>query len=82
MEQYDIVKIKETVFRTPMFDDAPIEIRAGWIGAIIEYAETDAPLLEIGVWRGPEEEGYEIGPGEIRDEPILVHVERTNLEVV
>ena len=60
----------------------PIEIRAGWQGTIIEYAETDAPLLEIGVWRGPEEKGYEIGPGVIRDEPILVHVERTNLEVV
>jgi hypothetical protein len=29
---------------------------------------------------GPEEEGYEVGPGVIRGKPILVHVERTNLE--
>jgi hypothetical protein len=57
MKNYEIVRIKKTVFRTPIFDDEPIEIRGGWRGTIIEYAETDALLLEIGVWRGPEEEG-------------------------
>jgi hypothetical protein len=53
MKQYDVVRIKETVFLKPLFGDEPIEIRTGWRGAIIEYAETDAPLLEIGVWLWP-----------------------------
>jgi hypothetical protein len=78
MKDYDVVRIKDTVLRTPLFGDEPIEIRAGCKGTIIDYAETDAPLLEIDVWRDVEE-GY---PGVIRAEPILVHVERTNLEVV
>jgi hypothetical protein len=81
MKQYDIVRIKETVLRTPFISNEPIEIRAGWEGVIVEYADTHAPLLEIGVWRDVQED-YEIAPGVIRAEPILVHVERTNLEVV
>jgi hypothetical protein len=81
MKDYDVVKIKETVFLKPLFGDETIEIRAGWEGVIVEYADTHAPLLEIGVWRDVQED-YEIAPGVIRAEPILVHVERTNLEVV
>jgi hypothetical protein len=56
VKEYDVVRIKETVLRTPLFGVEPIEIRAGWEGTITDYAETDAPSLEIAAWRGPEEE--------------------------
>jgi len=44
MKDYDVVKIKETVFLERLFGDEPIEIRAGWRGATIEYAETECAV--------------------------------------
>ena len=67
MNELDVVRVKETVMATPITDDIPVEIKAGWTGTIGACADTHAPMVEF---------------TEYRDEPIIVNLEATNLVVV
>jgi hypothetical protein len=35
MNEHDVVRVRKTVMVTPNFEDDPIEIKAGWRGAIV-----------------------------------------------
>jgi hypothetical protein len=67
MNELDAVRVRQTLMATPTTDYLPVEIKVGWIGTIVECADTHAPMVEF---------------TEYREEPIIVHVEATNLEVV
>jgi hypothetical protein len=62
-----VVRVRKTVTVTPWFEDNPIEIQAGWEGAIIAQADTDTPCIEFTHYRG---------------KPFLVDLDVANLEVV
>ena len=47
MNELDVVRVRETVMVTPNFEDDPIEIKAGWRGTIIAYADKPIPLIEF-----------------------------------
>ena len=68
MNEHDVVRVKETVMVTPWFEDDPIEIQAGWEGAIIAQADTDTPCIEFN-------EKY-------RGQPFVVDLDAANLKVV
>jgi hypothetical protein len=68
MNEHDVVRVKETVTVTPNFEDDPIEIKAGWEGTIIAYADKPTPCVEFN-------ESY-------RREPFLVDLDAANLEVI
>jgi hypothetical protein len=67
MIELDEVRVKQTVMATPITDDSPVEIQAGWEGVIVECAETRAPMVEFMKYR---------------EEPIIAHIEASNLEVI
>jgi hypothetical protein len=67
MNELDQVRVRQTVTATPITDDSPVEIQAGWEGFIVECAETHAPMVEFMKYR---------------EEPIIAHIEATNLEVI
>jgi hypothetical protein len=47
MNMHDQVSVKKTVFATPWFDDEPIEIKAGWEGAIVDRPDGSEPAIEF-----------------------------------
>ena len=47
MNEHDIVRVNETVIATPNFEDTPVEIKAGWRGALIADADKPTPCLEF-----------------------------------
>jgi hypothetical protein len=47
MNEHDVVRVKETVLVTPNFEDIPIEIKAGWRGAIVAQADTPTHVLSL-----------------------------------
>jgi hypothetical protein len=67
MNELDAVHVRQTVMARLITGDLQVEISAGWTGTIVECADTRAPMVEF---------------IEYRDEPIIVHVEATNLEVI
>jgi hypothetical protein len=67
MNELDQVRVRQTVMSTPITDDSPVEIQAGWEGVIVECAETHAPMVEFMKYR---------------EEPIIAHIETANLEVI
>jgi hypothetical protein len=67
MNELDQVRVRETLTATDITDGLQVQIKAGWTGTIVECADTHAPMVEF---------------TEYRQEPIIVHVEATNLEVV
>jgi hypothetical protein len=68
MNEHDVVRVRETVIATPTFEDAPIEIKAGWRGTIVAHADKPMPCVEFNE--------------EYRGEPFLVDLDVANLEVV
>jgi hypothetical protein len=69
MQEIDRVRVKETVTVKPWFEDEPLAIEAGWEGTIVCLYDADAPIA-----------GIEFT--EYRDVPILVHLQKANLEVI
>jgi hypothetical protein len=67
MNEHDVVRVKETVVVTPITDESPVEIQAGWEGVIVECADTHAPMVEFMKYR---------------EEPIIAHIEASNLEAI
>jgi hypothetical protein len=47
MNELDVVRVKETVTVTPIIDDLPVEIKAGWEGTIVAGAYTLMPMVEF-----------------------------------
>jgi hypothetical protein len=68
MNLHDVVEVRATVVVTPVLEDEPIEIKAGWRGTIIAHAEKPTPCI----WFN---ESY-------RDKPFLADLDAANLEVV
>ena len=68
MNHHDVVRVKQTVKATPDLEDDPIEIKAGWEGTIIAYADKPMPCIWF-------EESY-------RGQFFIVDLDAANLEVV
>jgi hypothetical protein len=47
MNELDVVRVKETVMATPNFKDDPIEIKAGWRGAVVAEADPPTHVLSL-----------------------------------
>jgi hypothetical protein len=69
MNHHDVVRVKQTVMATPDLEDDPIEIKAGWEGTILAYADKPTPCIWF------DNESY-------RGKPFVVDLDATNLEVV
>ena len=67
MNELDQVRVRQMVMATPITDESPVEIQAGWEGVIVECADTHAPMVEFMKYR---------------EEPIIAHIEAANLEVI
>jgi hypothetical protein len=67
MNEHGVVRVRKTVTVTPWFEDNPMEIQAGWEGALIAQADTDTPCIEFTHYR---------------ETPIIVDLNVENLEVV
>jgi hypothetical protein len=67
MNELDQVRVRQMVTATSITDGLQVEIQAGWEGVIVECAETHAPMVELMKYR---------------EEPIIAHIEATNLEVI
>jgi hypothetical protein len=67
MNEFDVVRVKNTIRAEEMIYGSEVEIKAGWEGTIVADADTLMPMVEF---------------TEYSDNPILANLEATNLEVI